>query len=315
MVFWFNEEKIIDLINQLQSLEKYDEANRIANCNEYVLMFLKLSLLIIGLGDVLVYLVVCSFGHSEYRLVLPWIFDINCDVVYYVSYVIQVVQALVIIPVYVSIEVLPFGLMLLLKAHIENIGLKVSSIGWNTENTAPQKEENETNENVVIVKNESWKTVFMEDEAKKESVNIINTEVNKQQTEHNEFYQEDGAVPSTSTGISTSSRDYMKNPWNSRGYWGQSPETSDNYDSSDDDEEGCKDNMDLALKRRIIFDEFIKPRNSFVRHFGVCQPTSFVIPTKPFKLQNEASDKKPTTSMEDLLKLCIDYQVQIFKYT
>ena len=32
--------------------------------------------------------------------------------------------------------------------------------------------------------------------------------------------------------LSTMSRDYMKNPWNSRGYWGPSPETTDNSDNS-----------------------------------------------------------------------------------
>lgn len=291
VVFSFKEQKILDLVNQLQNLEKYDEANRIANCNEYVLSFLKLSLLIIGIGDVVVYLDVGIFGRSEYKLALPWLFDIDNDIVYYISYGIQVIQAFVLVSVYVSIETLPFGLMILLKAHLENVGLKVSSIGWNTENPSASKEEDKT---------------------------ITNSWNNKQEKEHNEFYQEDGAMPSTSTGISTMSRDYMKNPWNSRGKWGSSPEISDNSDSSDDEDtndEGCKDNIDLALKRRIIYDEFIKPRNSFVRHFGVCLRTPFGMPTKPIKSQKQATDNKPTTSMEDLLKHCIDYQVQIFKYT
>lgn len=313
MVFWMNEEKIIDLIKQLQDLEKFDEANRIANCNEYVLLFLKLSLLIISLGDVFMYLAVSMIGHSEYRLVLPWIFHINSDVVYYITYVIQVVQAFVIIPVYITIEALPFGLMLLLEAHIKNISLKVSAIGWNTDKYVEQEEENP-----VIAKNECLNTVLVKDRAKKQSLNIINTKMNEQQTNHNEYYQEDGAEPSTSTGISTTSRDYMKNSWNSRGNWGPSPETSDNSNNSDDedkDKEGCKDVMDFAIKRRIIYDEFIKPRISFVRRSRVCQPSSFVMPTKPIKSLIQASDNKPTTSMEDLLKHCIDYQVQIFKYT
>lgn len=318
MVFWMNEEKIFDLINQLQDLEKFDEANRIAHCNEYILIFLKLSLLIISLGDALVFVTVSMFGHSEYRLVLPWIFQINCDVVYYITYVIQVVQVLIIMPVYISIETLPFGLMLLLEAHIKNIGIKVSKIGWDTDKYVEQEEENP-----VIAKNEYLSTVLIEDRAKKQSLSIINAKVNEQQTIHNEYYQEDGAEPSTSTGISTMSRDYMKNPWNSRGNWGPSPETSDNTDNSnnsdgeDKDKEGCKDVMDFAIKikDRIIFDEFIKPRISFVRRSGACQPSPFVMPTKPIKSQIQASDNKPTTSMEDLLKHCINYQVQIFKYT
>ncbi|CAO1378315.1 unnamed protein product [Diamesa tonsa] len=196
-------------------------------------------------------------------------------------------MVLVFMPVYVSIETLPFGFMILLKAHLENIGLKLANIGWNNEKPVLKDEDKESTEN-------------------------------KEDKEHKEFHEDDDAVPSTSTGISTISRDNMKNPWNSRGYSGSNLDISDNSDGfnvQDKNYEGCKDNIDLALKRRIIYDEFIKPKNSFVRHFGVSQRTPVVIPTKPIKSQHKETDNKPTTSMEDLLKHCIDYQVQVFKYT
>ncbi|CAO1385766.1 unnamed protein product [Diamesa serratosioi] len=304
IVFWLNEEKIFKLIRELQDFEKYDETNRIAKCNGYISMLLKLSLLVISFGDSLVYLVVSMFGRSEYRLVLPWLFEINCDLMYYIIYVIQVIQAIIIIPVYISIETLPFGLMLLLEAHIENIGEKVAKIGW---------EKTEKDTGISAGNNECLSTVLPEDEAKRESLNIINV---KDTEKHNEYYQEDGAVPSTSTGISTTSRDYMINSWHTRECWGPSPENSDDSDNEDKAKETCKDVLDLVIQRRIIYDEFIKPRNSFVRYNrGVCQPSTFVMPTKPIKSENRAFHNKPKTSMEDLLKHCIDYQVKIFKYT
>lgn len=318
IVFWWNEEKIFNLIHLLQDLEKYDEANRIANCNEYVLMFFKLSLLMMSLGDTIMYLVVSMFGSDEYKLVLPWIFEIDCDLMYYITYLIQIIQAIIMIPVYISIESLPFGLMLLLEAHIENIGQKVSKIGWKTDVADVVQDVNESVEMNVNMNHEYLNTVLLEDKTKNESLHTENMKVNEI---HNKFYQEDGAMPSTSTKISSTSRDYFKKPWNSQGYWGTSPEVSGNYDDSEDEDEideykeGCKNVMDLSIKRRIIFDEFIKPKMSFVRHRRVFQPSTFVMPTKPIKSQNKALNINPTTSMEDLLKHCIDYQAEIFKYT